>query len=437
MLGGVLLLTSCSPDSELEDIEPENPESVIEGAYEDENRWVYAQMNRNYYWRDSMPDSVSCDYTTDPVTFFESLLYPKDRFSYCLRNNNYSGAPSVRDFGFEFQCYSDGVDSYLNVCYVYSDALHKKGLHRGDWLRETTDVNIYEKGYFTSTVFCVTDTLFLESFPGNESRNSVYLDSIYMLDGRKIGYMAYLEYDRVADLEPVIKRFYNEKIDELILDLRYNPGGYVNTCKYLCNSIIPEDAYGLIFQQCTYNSVLSKEYLRLYGDSITKEYYVYPTNDSPDVLGSRLYGLNLSRLFVLTSQYTASASEANIICCQPFMDVVVIGEQTIGKGVGSWTISNRKYKYMLQPITMRYHNALMESTPDTGIVPMIEILDGYNTVKRDLGDLNEPLLAEAMAYISGKSRKHKGLSTPPMEQTIKLYKVGNPSFVDKFKIRNW
>lgn len=435
LLGGMLFLVGCSPDSDLEDAEVENGQHTIEGAYEDENRWVYAQMNRNYYWREDMPDSVSCDYTTDPVTFFESLLSPKDRFSYCIRNTNYSGAPSVRNLGFEYSTYSDGTDTYLNVLYVHPETSYQDGLRRGDWLRETSIATMYEKGYFTSTAFCVTDTLMIEALPlpGDENKNSVYLDSIYTINGRKIGYLVYLEYEEISDLEPVMNYFYDKGIDELILDLRYNSGGYVSTCKYLCNSIIPEEGYDSIFQQCTHNSVLSKEYLHLYGDSITREYYKHPTNDSFDILGTRLYGLNLSRLCVLTSQYTASASEATIICCRPFMDVIVIGEQTVGKGVGSTTFYDSKYKYMLQPIIMRYHNALMETTPDTGIEPMIEVVDGYNTSKKELGDLEEPLLAEAVSYLCGKSRE---LSKTTLMQTNKLYQVGNPSFVDKFKLRN-
>lgn len=435
LLGGALLLTSCSPESELEGTGLENLQSGIEGAYEEENRWVYTQMNRNYYWREDMPDSVSCDYTTDPVTFFESLLSPGDRFSYCERNKNYSGAPRIRDYGFEFSTYSDGADSYLNVLYVYSETVKKEGLCRGDWLRETDIEGMYEKGYFTSTAFCVTDTLSVESLPGDVDRSSVYMDSIYVIGERKIGYLVYLEYDGVADLEPVMKRFYDEKIDELILDLRYNPGGYVSTCKYLCNSIIPELGYDSIFQQCTYNSILSKEYLDLYGDSIKREYYKHPTNDSPDILGSRLYGLNLQRLCVLTSRYTASASEATIICCRPFMDVVVIGEQTLGKGVGSWPISNSKCKYVIQPITMRYHNMLMETTPDVGIKPVIEIADGYNTSKRELGDLKEPLLAEAIAYICGKRTDSSTTSQVSAMLPAQISQVGNPSFVDKSKFK--
>ena len=299
LLGGMFLLTGCSPESNLESTDEENGQHAIEGAYEEENRWVYAQMNHNYYWREDMPDSVSCDYTTDPVTFFESLLSPKDRFSYCIRNTNYSGAPEMRDYGFEYSTYSDGSNLYQNVLYVYSNILSQKGLHRGDWLREVAQTDndgiMYEKGYFTSTSFCVTDTLFVEALPGDKGKNSVYMDSIYTIDGKKIGYLCYLEYETIRDLEPVMKRFYEEKIDELVLDLRYNPGGYVSTCKYLCNSIIPEIGYDSIFQQCTYNTILSQEYLEQYSDSITREYYKHPTNDSPNILGTRLYGLNLQR----------------------------------------------------------------------------------------------------------------------------------------------
>lgn len=65
------------------------------------------------------------------------------------------------------------------------------------------------------------------------------------------------------------------------------------------------------------------------------------------------------------------------------MNITVIGEQTYGKGVSSWTISERQYKYELHPIIMQYYNASMETTPSDGIPADVEIAGGYDTVKKN------------------------------------------------------
>ena len=145
-----------------------------------------------------------------------------------------------------------------------------------------------------------------------------------------------------------------------------------------------------------------------------------------------MYGLNLQRVFVLTSKNSASASEAAIISMRPYMDVVIIGEQTYGKGVGSWTIRDNRYKYQLQPITMRYHNALMETTPDEGLEVDYYVPDGYSTAKKELGDIKEPLLAKALNLIAGDESRFK--TTPFDDITETPYNVINkgPSSISRF-----
>ena len=428
----LIILNSCSSDSDTP--LPDGPVEIpIIGVYAKENQWIYEQMNHYYLWREDLPDSLSCNYTTDPVTFYKALLSPKDRFSYCSRNVNYTGSAESTFYGFTYQKYKSATDGdLLQVLYVTSGKLKRQGLHRGDWLRELSLEKYktsYERGNVKRGIFHVCDTLSIEAASWEENRNTVYMDSIYSVNDAKVGYLCYLEFDNVKDLEKPLRKFYKSHIDELILDLRYNPGGYVRTCRYLCNSIVHEQGYNKIFQQCTYNDSFSQEYLKENGRSITKEYYGVPTNGNGQVMGSEIYGLSLKRLYVLTSQNTASASEATIVCLRPFMDVIVIGEQTYGKGVGSWTISEKQYKYMLHPIIMRYYNASMETTPDDGIPANWEVEGGYETIKQELGDTNEPLLATALSCIKNETL-HPSIITLQTRSTG-LALVGKPSFFNK------
>lgn len=335
-----LLFISCAtPDDDYKKSDEQQPVTE-EGAYADECKWIYQQMNHYYLWRSDMPDSVDCDYATDPVSFFKSLLSPKDRFSYCEHNPAYSGASEViKDDG-------DGIT-----------------------LRNTRSTD-----------------------------SNVFLDSVYLVNGTSVGYFCYMQFESYSELEPTLKKFKESNITELIVDLRYNPGGYIEVCRYLCNAIVNECGYEKVFQYLTYNDIVTKELIAKTGKDKDSALFKRPDTNSVTI-GTALYGLNLKRVFVLTSNGTASASEALIKCLQPYMETVIIGEQTVGKGVGSFTLRETKYLYELHPITFRYYNANMETTPDTGITPDIDIANGYSTPKKEIGNTDEPMLHQALSVI--------------------------------------
>lgn len=386
-------------------------------------------MNHDYLWRNDMPDSLSCDYDLPPVDFYKSLLSSKDRFSYCETNSSYNPPKSEKHLGYDYQMYelSDGGD-FAQVLIVTNPELKKKGLKRGDIIIGQLGNSIIVRGKLEQDRAVPIDTI--EASNPFVSNQTVYLDSIYDVNSRKIGYICYLKFDEIADLAPVFKRFYDASINELILDLRYNPGGYVSTCKYLSNSIVNEKGYDGIFQQCTYNDILTKEKERKTGSGISINRFSFPDNGK-NVLGTSMYGLNLKRVFILTSKNSASASEAAIISMRPYMDVVIIGEPTYGKGVGSWTIRDNKYKYQLQPITMRYHNALMETTPDEGLEVDYYVPDGYSTSKKELGDTSEPLLAKALTVIVGNDSSRNNRTKSAEQNNAhhpSIKKKGPPSF---------
>lgn len=338
----LLSIMGCSSSDTIVE-EAEQHSSLSEGAYTEECKWIYQQMNHYYLWRTEMPDSSSCDYATDPVTFFKSLLSKKDRFSYSARNESYQGPSEII------------IDNG-------GDDLHASLL---------TDDNA----------------------------SSVIYDKVFTMGNHRIGYLCYKEFSNVKEVGFVMKTFMDESIDELVVDLRYNPGGYVSVCKYLCNCIINENGYGNVFQYKVYNDVVANELMQETGEEKEKDLYEFPPQDTDHILGTPIYPLKLQRVFVLTSKRTASASEALIVCLRPYMKVVVIGEQTVGKGVGSFTLRNSKCKYELHPITMRYYNSLMQSTPDDGIIPDSIVPDGYETSRQSIGNADEPLLKAALELI--------------------------------------
>lgn len=429
------ILCSCTSD------EPDSPDDVTaeNNVYLELNQWIYSQMNRQYLWREDLPDSIKCDYSLAPREFFGSLLSGKDRFSYFTTNSNYTPPKSTRGPGFAYQQLMDREgNTALEVLYVNSPELRTKGLRRGDYVNfiDSSDDSYslirleLKNGAFVESSSIIEGSRF-DPF----ETSTVLLDSVYYDGDKRIGYLCYLKYGDKQDIERPLKRFTSNQITDLILDLRYNPGGYVSTCRFLCNCIVPPDGYYRIFQQCSYNDILSRKYLLETGDSRTYSYFEKPEETLGEGLGITLTALNIKHLYVITSSHTASASEATIICLQPYMDLTVIGEQTVGKGVGSWTISDPRFRYAIQPITMRYYNAYGISTPDEGIEPDIYMPDGYSTGKLEIGDTNERLLSVAMAKIRGDVLVKT--STRSIDTENSLTPIGEPSYVTEFNQRQY
>lgn len=408
---------------------------------EEINHWIYEQMNHDYLWCDELPDSASCDFKTTPKEFFESLLSDNDRFSYLSVKTERD--VSSANLGFAYQPYVTRTGEIVwEVLYVSSSTI-KHILHRGDIVKpsgisagkvELVKYEYDEKGNIKTTPV---------EYPAGKTRakknETVQLDSVYCINGKKIGYLCYLEYDSPDDLFSSFEKFSDAQIDNLVLDLRYNPGGLVSTCKKLCSLIIPSNGYGKLFQQCSYNDIIAKENLEKYGDERTYSYFDTPVT-SGAILGRQFSYLDLPSVYILTSRNTASSSEATIISLRPYMKVTVIGEPTVGKGVGMYTITSRKHKYALVPITFRFYNSEGETVPEDGIIPDYYIPDGYATHKKELGDLREPLLAKAMELITNTVLQEEGEKNNParnIKRELSLIPVGEPSYVTEFKNKHY
>lgn len=434
-----LIFCGCSSD---EPSLPDGP-ATEDNVYLEMNKWIYGQMNRQYLWREDLPDSIKCDYNLAPREFFKSLLSSKDRFSYFTTNDNYDpGKTQYANLGFAYQEMQDKTGSKaLEILYITSPEIRASGIKRGDFVRVVNN-NGYsfslEKISIENGCFRGTDKIVSLSIKNPFQSSTVLLDSIYNEGNLSIGYLCYLQYGDKEDLEQPLKNFASNKISELILDLRYNPGGYVSTCRFLSNCIVPSLGYNKVFQQCSYNTILSHDYLLSTGDSRTYSYFEVPGETLGEQLGVILTPLNLKRLYVITSSHTASASEATIICLRSYMDVIVIGETTVGKGVGSWTISDPRFRYAIQPITMRYYNADGYSTPDTGIEPDIYAADGYLTGKLEIGDENERLLKIALAHIKGEAlQSNIAARSLNIEIDNSLTPIGEPSYITEFNNKHY
>jgi carboxyl-terminal processing protease len=105
--------------------------------------------------------------------------------------------------------------------------------------------------------------------------------------------------------------------------------------------------------------------------------------------------LNLSRVFVIVTGGSASASELLINNLKPYMDVKLVGDTTYGKPVGFFPIPI--YDYAIYPISFKTVNSVGTADYYTGFVPDKLTPDG---VDKDWGDVLEPSLASALKYIT-------------------------------------
>ena len=192
-------------------------------------------------------------------------------------------------------------------------------------------------------------------------------------------------------------KFKAQGVNELILDLRYNGGGYTSSSQKLASLMVKgvSGQSNALFYRTEYNNVLTAEINKETNrDQILNTYFSTVANN---------IGSQISRVYVLTTRRTASASELIINGLRPYMTVNTIGTTSYGKNVGSITISdtrNKENKWGMQPIVSRSFNKNNESDYWTGFVPTVAVNEPYGALV-PIGDLRDPLLATAINHMNG------------------------------------
>lgn len=413
------LLWSCNKDDD------KDPVIDAELTLEEEiNNWIYDVMDEVYYWRVNLGTPIAA--TSDPTDYFKSLLYtPTDRFSVIYPDyqeliNSLSGISL--DPGYEFKLYRipDSDDVYAEVLYVKRNSpAASKDLKRGDAIvaingKQITVNNYRELLDETETTHTIKPLRYSDEAgayvamddisitPVEFSEDPNFLDTVYTINNQKIGYVIYnffapgtasdnTKYDK--EMDAIFAKLKAENVNNLVLDLRYNGGGYVSSAVNLASLIAPGVTNSDIFSRTKYNNLLASEIPAL---SSVKTAFLNKAQN----LGNTLNG---SRLYVLTSGGTASASELIINGLKPYMDVFLIGAVTYGKNVGSIAIEdeeNPDNAYGLLPIVTQSFNSLDQSDYSTGFTPNIAINENTERLK-SLGDVNEIMLRTAIEQITG------------------------------------
>lgn len=413
----------------------------------DINDFVWKGMNAVYLYKSQIPDlandrfSSNEDYATylntfdTPESLFESLIYDRtniDKYSwitddYIALEQQFDGISKTNGMEFGLRLYPDGSSNvYGYVRYVLPNtSASTQFLQRGQLFyavngeplyynsSSDTNINLLNGDNYTLTfatyddngtedasddsIIPSTETMTLEK--GEYNENPVYNTNIINVGGENVGYLMYTGFigNYESQLNNVFSFFASNNVQHLVLDLRYNPGGNIQTASYL-GSMITGQFSNDVFAKLQYNSNFEE---RLYN-------FETALDD-----GTSINSLNLTKVYVLTTGSSASASEMIINSLSSYIDVVQIGTTTEGKSQASTTIydsadfgrqgANPNHTYALQPLVAISVNKNDGQVPSTGLVPN-HVLEEDVTNLGVLGNENEPLLAKAIELISGMSR---------------------------------
>jgi carboxyl-terminal processing protease len=430
---------------------------------------IFLYAKEAYYWNDGLPDYA----TFKPRTFSGSdeittLQNEVDAISQYKINPNtgkpyefYSPAPGSAKYSF----IDDGsVSSELNgvngdfgfaplynqvndlrVRYVYPGSpADLAGIKRGYQITSIngrtnlsydgnggsgTNLNFVINAYANSTSI----TMVLKKFDGTTmnatlnvatyTTNPVITHKVFdQGGGKKVGYIVFNTFTSLANAKPKLNEaftdFAGEGITDLVVDLRYNGGGFVSTAEYLSNLIAPAAKNGSVMYSSYFNSNLTgltttaarnasilKNQVR--KDEDTGEIYNYSQFDYT-VTGNAVnfsktgvpVSLTLNHVFFIVTGSTASASELTINNLRPIMDVKLIGTTSYGKPVGFFDIDINKYQMYIPEFETK--NSAGQGGYYAGMAPGSTDYPGFNSsddVTKDFGDPTESLLSHALNYV--------------------------------------
>ncbi len=434
LLAMVVLASACHKDS-MDDKRP--------AAYY-ANTFAFNTMNTYYLWKDE-PEVASelQDWTIkeEPIEKVTKTRYKADRWTRLYDDTSSFETlvtGSGKTFGLEYKPYyydeeKTRVIAVVLFTYAGSPACNA-GLKRGDGILTVNGEIMTPDNYGRILNQLYTETsLEMELADGRTVRmdaiemyeNPVHTVSLIEYNGVRYGYLHFSNFtlDACKDLETAFAQLKAVGIQELVLDLRYNTGGYAFTSMALASMMAPPEVVSgkKVFNRDIYNDIIS-------GEEKAETYFTpectYTSNITKEKVTVKPLDVNpgIRHLWVLVTGSSASASEALICGLKPYMDVTVVGGTTSGKFCGGnfikatdWYtavekdngLKNIDYDDARQSlstwgiyvITSRYAdcNGVTLSMPD-GIPADISgedvPYDGY-----ELGDPRESLLSSALGAV--------------------------------------
>ncbi len=436
------LALSCSKENEedfVDNIQTRN-ETEKDPAYEVED-FFYRTMSDVYLYNEDVPvlanDRFSSlvdryeyfDTFSSPDKLFNKLKTSNDKYSRIIDDyrdeNRMSMSTSTNGLKYGLVTYCDSCsDIFGYVRYVIpNSSAAEAGAERGMIFNRINGESLNRSNYL-SLLSTGSYTIGLAKIENNEisnldqtitvtnrsgSENPIFITKTFDVEGETVGYLLFDSFEEEFDeeLNEAFNYFKSESVSELVLDLRYNGGGDVRMAVDLA-SMITGQFPGQVFMKEQWNAKYQEFYESKHPDFLLNKF----NTTLPS--GSLINSLHLERVFILTTNSTASASELIINGLNPYIDVVHIGDVTTGKFQASSVLYDapapnyRKediytgvsHYYALQPLVLKSSNVDGVSDYVNGLNPDIKVVEDVLNLGV-LGDRDESLIDVALDKISG------------------------------------
>jgi carboxyl-terminal processing protease len=472
-----LLFTNCKKNDD--DITPtvatEDPvvevEEVIKTVADyPVQDFMWQTLNAYYFWQADVPNlddskfEPEADYaeflslSEDPEEFLvNKLLFSEDRFTFYSEDyrdvtNFLAGKGNSNGLEFFLARPPEGGNKVIGVVrYIVKNSnASTKEIKRGDVFYAVNGVELFaetdENGITSSNlnlldqdsyILNMTELVNDDLVPNGKEvelikekdfvEDPVLVSNVIEIGDKKIAYLMYNLFQAGSgeNLNEVFGDFKSQNVTDLVLDLRYNSGGRGTTATILASLIYGTNTSELFFKT-RYNSKLQE----IFGND-TENNFVNTTGTLNGNSNSALNTLNLNKVYILATESSASASELVMVGLEPYVEVVHLGEVTVGKNQGSSTFVddpengnfysperedqiNPNNQWALQPIISKVENSAGFSDYSDGLLPDIS----FSETLRDLGSLgdpSEPFLARAIEEITGISGKTDLSNQIPMD----------------------
>jgi len=453
-----ILLTNCRKDSSLS---PAAKTPIVIKEASVPNKFVWNSLHDYYYWIDLVPNLSAAKFSnkdtlnaflnqyTDPSKLFYDLLYKYktiDKWSFIVNDST-----TIKDWiagiskstGYDYDLFQVGSTNNIFgvVKYVLKGSpADLAGIRRGDFFIKINDQQLTIANYqsllnsSTSLKFSfatIANNVISANgrtvtvIPITLQENPILMDTVLVVGGAKVGYLVYNGFNSDFDLQlnDVFKFFKDQGISNLILDLRYDGGGSIQTAIYLASMI-----YGTYtakdFIKSQYNTALQAYVVQTYGAASLLDNFTDNIAATTTTPKTPINTLNMTKLWVITTDNTASASELTINGLKPYITVRQVGTTTVGKYVGSITLQdvdaqgkvNPQDPWSMQPIVVKISNSLGVSDYVNGIAPDITTTEDVANLL-PFGNPNETLLQAVLNDMQGLPQK--GLTLKSAEMGLK------------------
>ncbi|OBP13626.1 peptidase [Rheinheimera sp. SA_1] len=411
------------------------------GTAAHEKMWLRSWSNRTYLWYRELSDINPSSYTT--ADYFKLLRTTavidsgavKDKYHYQENTAEYkkrtqSGVTSGYGISWKAGATAPPRDFVIAFTESASPAV-AQNLGRGakllevdgvDFVNDNTQAGVdkINAGLFPAKAgeshqFTFADqqgvrrsyTLVSADVPTSPVQNVKVIDS----PRGKVGYLQFNSH--IANAQPqlidAINKFKSDNVSELVIDLRYNGGGLLALAGQFGYMVAgPNIIQGRYFEKTLFNDKYPNtnpetgsalQPMPFYGKKIDYQAGVLTSEDLPVV--------GLSRIFVLSTANTCSASEAFINALRGVdLEVILIGSKTCGKPYGFYPTDNCGVTY--STIQFSGVNAKgfgeyadgLRPAPAPQFAADVKGCAVADDLTRPLGDSNEKMFSAALQYMS-------------------------------------